>query len=85
MIRYETENSLYEVDDQKKMIRRLHGTAEPTPRIGTDGEWRPYQDYAQTDVGLVVVWPWINDNGTVPTTITSKVVKVTWNSKEDPR
>ena len=82
MIRYETRNSVYEIDEENKQIRRLRGVAEPTRRIGIDGEWRSYQAYVESPVGLVIVWPWVNENGSIPTTITSEVTKVTWDSKE---
>ena len=84
MIRYETQNSTYEVNPRKKQIRRLQGTAEPTPRIGTDGEWKAYGLLTLTKGVLVIAWPWRNDNGSLPHTITSKVVKVTWHTREDP-
>jgi hypothetical protein len=72
------------VDERLRRIRRLSGVNDPTPRVGVDGEWRPYQALAQTEIGLVILWPWINPNGTLPTTITSPVVAVTWNQPAEP-
>lgn len=82
MIRYETENSTYEVNNKAKQIRRLSGRVEPTPRIGTDGEWKTYAMLTVSHGVLVIAWPWVNDDGSTPHTITSRVMKVTWNNKE---
>jgi|GEM_PF-4829879 hypothetical protein len=35
-----TQNSTYEVDWDPCRIRRLTGTADPTPHQGPDGEWQ---------------------------------------------
>jgi hypothetical protein len=36
--------STYEVNTTDQKIRRLNGKKDPTPRMGKQGEWRPYQE-----------------------------------------
>lgn len=52
--------SLYEVDTKAKKVRRLNGKADPTPRMGKDGEWRSYReihpDPVQVGQGVVIAW-----------------------------
>lgn len=38
----ETRNSTYEVDEEKKLVRRTAGKSDPCNYIGEDGTWRPY-------------------------------------------
>lgn len=73
--------SRYEVDYDKKMIRRLAGTADPTARQGKDGEWKEYADISDIEVGKGVAILWGNDvsllpgspEGAMKTTFTSNV------------
>lgn len=48
MIRYQTQFSTYEVDEERKLIRRLDGVNDPTPRQGPDGEWKQYYRLTET-------------------------------------
>jgi hypothetical protein len=82
VIRYQTLNSVYEVDEKEGQIRRVSGVADPTQRMGVDGVWQPFKGVTETDGVLVIVWPWLNDDGSTPLTITSKVTKVTWRGHE---
>ena len=62
------------MNEETKQIRRLSGNAEPTPRIGADGEWQDYAAVLPCEAGLVMSWPWINPDGSFPLTITSPIV-----------
>jgi hypothetical protein len=72
--------SVYEVVDNK--VRRLSGDKNPTPRIGTDGEWKKALSVSEPTVGLPVFITWENDIqpapifGTIPATLTSKVISI---------
>lgn len=52
--------SCYEVNTDSKKIRRLKGQADPTPRMGKDGEWRPYADMLPDPVkvgsNVLIIW-----------------------------
>ncbi len=50
--------SLYEVDKSSNMIRRVSGKYPGTPRLGTDGDWRPYRMLCHLKVGqeAMIVW-----------------------------
>lgn len=54
-----TENSSYEFDLEQKRVRRLRGVNDPTPRLGTDGEWRTYVEVSDPQIGqsFVIRWP----------------------------
>lgn len=79
-----TENSVYEVDLQGKRVRRLRGIGDPMPRLGKDGEWRPYASISPILKGLPVLIVWTSDtplhDGSnpwlVPTTLTSDVKNI---------
>lgn len=84
--------SVYEVDTTKKQIRRLNGVGDPSPRMGKDGQWRPYREVYGGEVGksLTIIWGMntellpgtrdeiANEGGgfAIPTTVTSPVVSV---------
>jgi hypothetical protein len=55
--------SLYEVDTKAKKVRRLNGKADPSPRMGKDGEWRSYWNIhpSPPQVGESVVIAWGSD------------------------
>lgn len=58
--RFVTESgSVYEFDMAAKHIRRLNGTADPTPRQGKDGEWRSFESLTPIKVGqpVLITWP----------------------------
>ena len=71
IIQYETKNSLYEVDDEKKLIRRVGGVNPPTDNFGFDDDWIPYQE---VEVGhrLTILF------GTGRLTITSPLRSAKW-------
>jgi hypothetical protein len=52
--------SVYEVDEKAKKIRRLNGTTDLSPRMGKEGEWRPYKrllpDPIKVGSGVAIVW-----------------------------
>jgi len=73
-----TANSVYQINEADHMIRRVSGTADPTPRQGTDGAWQEYSTIAPLLDGLMIVWG-INPNGTAKATWTSKVMEDTNN------
>lgn len=70
--------SLYEIDEESKRVRRLHGVKNPTPRQGQDGEWHTYESMG-TGLGGGALFVWSIDNtddGAVArTTQTSTIVK----------
>lgn len=77
--------SVYEVDQEKKQVRRLNGVNDPTPRQGQDGEWRIYKSITPIAVGYVVIIVW--DRATtpllegspedaIPTTMTSPIKEI---------
>lgn len=55
--------SLYEVDTKAKKIRRLNGKADPSPRMGKDGQWRSYREIHPNPltIGESVVIAWGSD------------------------
>ena len=69
--RYETLNSVYEVDELAHRIRRTEGRNAPTLNQGTDGEWQSYDALSRTpEGGLSIAW------GGTKYTWTSPVVRV---------
>ena len=59
MVKFETETgSLYEVDEEANKVRRLIGVKDPTPRQGSDGEWKSYKDRSDIVVGRGVLFLW---------------------------
>jgi len=58
MIRFFTENSEYELDEEKTRIRRVTGKFPPTPNQGDDGVWRTYDEISpiEEDVEPVIWW-----------------------------
>lgn len=75
IITYHTAYSTYEVDSDRKMVRRLRGANEPTLRQGEDGVWKAYETLLVESTGLVIIWG-RNDDGSMSTTITSTVFDV---------
>lgn len=62
--------SVYQVDHEKKMVRRLSGTKSPTDRQGQDGEWKQFIGIAFGSNGRIF-FEWEVGKGTV----TSRVLK----------
>lgn len=83
-MKFETETgSLYELDADWTMIRRLEGVNNPTPRQGKDGEWKVFIKIVGPVVGenCIIFWdpettPPLTELGGAPTTITSQVVAI---------
>ncbi len=72
---FHTRNSAYEVDVAGKRIRRLAGKDSPTPRQGEDGAWKDFQRITDIEKGASVLIVW-SEEGVIPSTLTSPVVKV---------
>lgn len=87
MLRFETETgSIYEVDRDNKLIRRVVGISSGSKRIGNDGSWKKYIDISELIVGHNAVIQWgsdvelmsyYDDNTIVfPLTTTSNIVSI---------
>lgn len=58
MTTYRTRNSVYEVDEEAKRVRRLEGGGPGGARFGEDGVWRDYDTIIHTEMGsLLIYWP----------------------------
>lgn len=89
-MRFITETgSVYEVDEKRKLIRRLEGESNPTPRVGNDGMWKAFSSLMNVNVGFRALICWDKERnssdptmnsltyiGGDPATLTSKVVKI---------
>lgn len=53
-----TENSTYELDESKRLLRRVSGDGEPTYNFGKDGIFKQYNMISIPKVGtrLGVIW-----------------------------
>jgi hypothetical protein len=71
VIRYFTQNSIYEVDEANRLVRRVVGKNDPTPHQGPDEVWKSYQSLQVEPGGILIIWG-IND-GVLETTVTSPV------------
>lgn len=67
--------SKYQVDLEKKQIRRLFGNAPPTDRQGADQEWKDYTDLSPLKIGegALIVWKYID--GIAKFTLTSPIIE----------
>ena len=84
-MRFKTEtSSIYEVDSINKKIRRLEGVANPTPRQGLDGEWKPYLQLDNCSVGQQALITWRIEDGIRKCTQTSLITELVVNSNELP-
>ena len=68
-----TANSTYQINETDRLIRRLQGVNDPTPRQGADGAWKAYRTLGLMFDGLLIVWG-DNPDGSAATTWTSKVM-----------
>lgn len=78
LIRTES-GSTYEHDPKEKRIRRLEGELQPTPRQGSDGEWKLYGELVGPEVGksMGIIWRFDIDGQIIArTTITSYVISI---------
>lgn len=72
--RYTTRNSVYEVDDQNLLVRRLEGVSDPTANVVKDGLWQPYLRVDDLGAsGLAIEWADSTKHTTH--TLTSSVLK----------
>lgn len=77
IIRFWTENSVYEIDLSRSLMRRLAGTHEPTTNQGADRRWRALCATSPIRVGNPVLTTWDDlDDHVVRRTITSPVVGI---------
>lgn len=60
-----TTSSIYEINLENKIIRRLMGVNAPTSRQEKDGEWKPFLDIFIPDVGqsFLIVWEYVEQEG----------------------
>lgn len=85
-IKFVTESgSVYEIDSENKLVRRLTGVIDPQPRQGKDGMWKSYADTNGVEVGTSVLFIWPrattpllpgSPNNAVPSTVTSPVKEI---------
>lgn len=54
-----TQNSVYEIDQCKKRVRRIEGEGQPTARFSPNGEWKTYSVLLQLEIGksMAILWP----------------------------
>ena len=77
MISFKTETgSIYECDEERRRIRRLSGTHEPTPNQGEDEEWQSYLKTSPIEVGQGVLIVWRIEGNVLKRTFTSEVTEV---------
>lgn len=62
-VRIRTQNSVYEIDQATKQVRRLSSNHEPTVRQEDDGVWQDYEKLMAVSIGspLVVAWDVLDD------------------------
>jgi hypothetical protein len=65
--------SVYQLDEETKMVRRCFGQSPSTKRIGNDGEWKPYLTAIYSPKGLLVVWEVVD--GVNKATLTSPITE----------
>ena len=51
-----TQNSVYEINDDDKLIRQISGITYPTPRQGEDGQWRSFTSIVPCANGMLIIW-----------------------------
>jgi len=78
--------SVYELDEDQKRIRRLSGAKPPTPRQGSDGEWRQYEGLDRVGPEgaqrLMVIWRIDEDEGFPDVRIARSTLTSTIKSEE---
>ena len=62
--------STYEVDEERRLIRRVSGTHPPTENQGEDGHWQFYHAVTVTPTGCLLI-AWHGTKGT----LTSRIVE----------
>lgn len=71
IFRFSTDNSIYEVDPDRKLIRRLAGVNAPTPSQGADGEWKVFERIDGLEVGYPSLIRYPNEKGTLTSVVRS--------------
>lgn len=63
--------SVYEVDQEAKRIRRLSSSHDPTLRQGADGDWKPYKNLSGLEINqsVTILWGYTDQ----PTELTASV------------
>lgn len=64
-----TQNSTYEIErDTVKAwtVRRVKGLVDPTPRTGTDGQWKDAEAVHAYGDGMLIVWSGVQATFTSP-------------------
>jgi len=84
-MKFETKTgSLYEIDCDQKLIRRLSGKVGPSSRQGADGEWKKYSHTFPIEPvvgsGIMIIW---EDDQSIskncfPATLTSVIVSISF-------
>lgn len=76
IVRYQTENSVWEVNWTLRCVRRVRGTNEATARTPADGTWKPARTIVDLpgDVGLWILWE--GTQGTVTSHILAREEEV---------
>lgn len=55
-MKYTTKNSVYEVDEKNKQIRRVSGANPPTRHFSPNSEWKSYQSLSFASGYGVIDW-----------------------------
>jgi hypothetical protein len=79
VFRFRTESgSEYEVDEDRRRIRRLSGNHEPTFNQGADHEWQSYLKTSPIREGepVLIVWRWSPDGSRLLRTLTSRITEI---------
>lgn len=69
-----TEYSVYELNEEDNLVRRMHGLRRATMRQGEDGVWQSFESVVLHPAGMIIVWG-DNPDGSKKTTITSAVLR----------
>ena len=75
-MRFTTYNSIYEIDQAGRRLRRLVGSNTPTPRQGDDGEWQSFHAISAVTVGDPVIIVWRMQGDAAQATYTSPVTAI---------
>jgi len=69
--------SLYEIDEEQKQVRRLHGNKEATKLQG-DNTWKKYAYLSEVKIGqsLFIIWADKAAGYSIPATTTSPITEI---------
>lgn len=71
MIFHTLSGSTYELDKSNNRVRRLNGTQDPTPRQGSDGEWKTFESCSDVKEDSSVIFHWEGGRCTLTSTVLS--------------